>query len=728
MMLPAPDFRVICLVVCLHLCNILLPAVAVAQPSARAQQLYRSLQQPQLADTSRVNTLNDLSWELLNSGQSDSAWALAQRATLLARQSRYPAGLSLAYRSACEFLMRKGELQEASRYARLQLTEAQKTNQNPLLLRAYRSLTLTGNMLGNFDQVRRYARQGLQLSQLLALPRWQIDFAGDLADAFTRQGKYPQALVYYLRASSLEEQYKLNDLKPYTAASIGNIYLFEKDYPRAIEYTRKSAELFRQAGNLAYVALCYNNLGDAYAGQKNLQAAQQAYLQAQQIFREQQSPFEAVSASALGQISYELGRHEEALAYHQKALAGLRQLGEQNLLITGLNRAAQTYAALHNNAQAELLARESLQLAHKLGIRADELVAADLLAHLAKERGNFQQALGFAEQAATLRDSVFSHEKSEAIGRLQGAFDLSRERQRVQLLRKNQQLQQQRLHQQRLLLGALALGFVVVLGAGLMLWRINKILSRKNREIEEQRTALAQLNATKDRLFSIIGHDLRGPLNSLHAFVSLLNIRQLPQEKLIQYAQRLNQTLDQTLALIDNLLSWAAVQMQASERVNPEAVRLQEAVEENFRLLRTAAEQKNIALLHTLEATEWAWADPDMVRLVLRNLLSNAIKFTSAGGQVQVSSTQEGGSWQLAVADTGVGLSAEALQALLSPAEPARSTAGIAQESGTGLGLVLCRDFVARNGGRLGAESAGPGRGTTFYCTFPQAAALSIVA
>ncbi|WP_197070496.1 tetratricopeptide repeat-containing sensor histidine kinase [Hymenobacter sp. DG25B] len=702
--------------------------MAAAQPSARAQQLYRRLQQPHLADTSRVNTLNDLSWELLNSGQSDSAWALAQRATLLARQSRYPTGLSLAYRSACEFLMRKGELQEASRYARLQLTEAQKTNQNPLLLRAYRSLTLTGNMLGNFDQVRRYARQGLQLSQLLALPRWQIDFAGDLADAFTRQGKYPQALVYYLRASSLEEQYKLNDLKPYTAASIGNIYLFEKDYPRAIEYTRKSAELFRQAGNLAYVALCYNNLGDAYAGQKNLQAAQQAYLQAQQIFREQQSPFEAVSASALGQISYELGRHEEALAYHQKALAGLRQLGEQNLLITGLNRAAQTYAALHNNAQAELLARESLQLAHKLGIRADELVAADLLAHLAKERGNFQQALGFAEQAATLRDSVFSHEKSEAIGRLQGAFDLSRERQRVQLLRKNQQLQQQRLHQQRLLLGALALGFVVVLGAGLMLWRINKILSRKNREIEEQRTALAQLNATKDRLFSIIGHDLRGPLNSLHAFVSLLNIRQLPQEKLIQYAQRLNQTLDQTLALIDNLLSWAAVQMQASERVNPEAVRLQEAVEENFRLLRTAAEQKNIALLHTLEATEWAWADPDMVRLVLRNLLSNAIKFTSAGGQVQVSSTQEGGSWQLAVADTGVGLSAEALQALLSPAEPARSTAGTAQESGTGLGLVLCRDFVARNGGRLWAESAGPGRGTTFYCTFPQAAALSIVA
>ncbi|WP_460504315.1 sensor histidine kinase, partial [Hymenobacter agri] len=201
----------------------------------------------------------------------------------------------------------------------------------------------------------------------------------------------------------------------------------------------------------------------------------------------------------------------------------------------------------------------------------------------------------------------------------------------------------------------LGLGLAAAALAGLALWRLNRLLGRKNLQIEAQRTELTTLNATKDQLFSIIGHDLRAPLHSLHAFVALLSGPPLPPDKLSQYTQRLSHTLDHTLALLENLLHWAALQMHATAPPQPEAVRLADAVEATFGLLGPTAEAGGVALQHGLHGHEHVWADPAAVRLVLRNLLANAIKFTPRGGAVRVSATPGTGQWQLVVADTGQG-------------------------------------------------------------------------
>ncbi|MEL5996561.1 HAMP domain-containing sensor histidine kinase, partial [Hymenobacter segetis] len=348
--------------------------------------------------------------------------------------------------------------------------------------------------------------------------------------------------------------------------------------------------------------------------------------------------------------------------------------------------------------------------------------ATKTLAHLLKQRGDYRQALAYAEESQAAHDTLFSQAKAEEIGRLQGDFQLGQERDHAQVLARTAEAQQLRLRQQQRELWGLGLGLAAAALVGLALWRLNRLLGRKNQQIEQQRAELTALNATKDQLFSIIGHDLRGPLHSLHAFVGLLSGPPLPPEKLAQYTQRLTSTLDHTLALLENLLHWAALQMRATAPPQPENLALAAVVEENFELLSPAAEAGQVTLHHDLTGEEHVWADPSAVRLVLRNLLSNAIKFTSAGGTVRVAARRVAGTWQLAVADTGLGLPVPTPRQEV-PAETLERRAGTGQPRSSGLGLKLSRDVALRNGGQLWMASAGPGEGSTFTLSLPPAEA-----
>ncbi|MCA8829659.1 tetratricopeptide repeat protein [Hymenobacter sp. BT728] len=680
-------------------------------------------------DTVRANRLDELGWARMQAGQYPAAEQAFQESLQLARQLRFVPGQIRAQLHLGENFWQQARMPEArqavQRGSELARTAGRATDQ----LKALHRLATIDNAEGRYAQAVETAMQGLRLAERTRDTLRSTKFLSDLGDTYSAQGDFPRALRSYLESVRRLKLIGNDTGLGSDYASIGNVYQSQEQYRRSLPYYDLAIQTLRRAGDSSSVARCYVNAGVAL---RNLRE----YDQAARLFRKAEANFTALHqpvnvAAVLENLAILYLRQNQparVIPLMDHSLRLLRPGGDQTLIVSALFNQAQAYYLLRNWAQAERYAQECLQLTQKIGILPDQYNAADLLSKLARQRGDFREALRFREVAVAAKDSTFNHEKSEALGRLQGDFDLSQERHRVQLLRKDQQLQEQRLRQQRWVVLGLTGGLLLVLGAGIGLWRVNRLLDQKNRKIEEQRALLEQLNRTKDRLFSIIGHDLRGPLHSLHAFVALLNLKQLPQEKLAQYSQRLDQTLNQVLGLIDNLLSWAAVQMQASDRVSPSAFPLQESVEENFRLLRTAAENKDLTLSSTLTGEETVWADADMVRLILRNLLSNAIKFTPAGGTIQVGATETAaGDWQVAVTDSGVGLTAEQLHALSQPTPP-RSTVGTAQERGTGLGLVLVRDFVERNGGRLRVESAGPQQGTTVVFSLPRAAKLSVVA
>lgn len=244
-------------------------------------------------------------------------------------------------------------------------------------------------------------------------------------------------------------------------------------------------------------------------------------------------------------------------------------------------------------------------------------------------------------------------------------------------------------------------------------------LIRKNDLIKKQNKELRKLNDDKDRLFSIIGHDLKGPLNSLTSFTHLLinHTAALSEEEIRTVAQDLDKALRNLYELIENLLHWARAQTGTME-FDPEHFKLAKVINENIVLFSKSAIDKKIKLEMILDEEVEVFADINSVRTVIRNLMSNAIKFTKEGGTVTLKVKEAEGEIEISVVDTGVGMHKEALYNIFNMSIN-KSEYGTNNEKGTGLGLQICKEFVEKHRGRIWAESE-VGKGSVFYFTIPK--------
>lgn len=239
--------------------------------------------------------------------------------------------------------------------------------------------------------------------------------------------------------------------------------------------------------------------------------------------------------------------------------------------------------------------------------------------------------------------------------------------------------------------------------------------------IQRQKNELRELNATKDKLFSIIGHDLR---NHFAGMIGLVDF--MVDDSMSADAEFMEGALDSVHALIhssykllENLLTWASLQ-RGVLKAKPSEFDLEPVIQMNAMLSKETAALKKITIHHDiLVGTHFVRADENMVNTIIRNLISNAIKFTREGGAITVTAEANDGEIACAVSDTGVGMSEKRLKGLFQIGKTT-STDGTAGEPGTGLGLILCHDFVQRNGGRIWAESV-QNEGTTFRFTLPVA-------
>lgn len=229
--------------------------------------------------------------------------------------------------------------------------------------------------------------------------------------------------------------------------------------------------------------------------------------------------------------------------------------------------------------------------------------------------------------------------------------------------------------------------------------------------VDERTKELQQANATKDKFFSIIAHDLRSPMVGLQGTGKKLEyfIRKNKQEKLQQLGGQIDESIDQLNHLLNNLLSWAATEM-GSVPYHPEKVDLKQLVDENTELYASLAKVKSVTLINENQSL-YAMADINMIATVIRNLLSNAIKFTRPHSQVKLSLFESGGMVCFSITDQGEGMVADKINALFG--NHMASTRGTSGEKGFGLGLKLCKEFAEANGGSLMVESE-VGQGTVF--------------
>ncbi|GAB5565669.1 MAG: hypothetical protein Wins2KO_27320 [Winogradskyella sp.] len=235
--------------------------------------------------------------------------------------------------------------------------------------------------------------------------------------------------------------------------------------------------------------------------------------------------------------------------------------------------------------------------------------------------------------------------------------------------------------------------------------------------ILEQTHHLEEVNQVKDKLFSIVSHDLKDSITSIKAFIDLLKEKNISQEEFKELIPELSENANNATSLLLNLLNWSKSQMQSLEP-KPELFNIQEVFQSKISLVEQKVEDKRIVLIDE-SRRDFVYADRSMIEIVIQNLITNAVKFTSTGDVITVSNEDVDGKALICIEDTGVGISRENIEKLFIP-NMAFTTVGTKNEKGTGLGLTIAKDLVELNGGRIWVEST-ENIGSKFYVELPKA-------
>ncbi|MBC7774018.1 MAG: HAMP domain-containing histidine kinase [Phycisphaerae bacterium] len=361
---------------------------------------------------------------------------------------------------------------------------------------------------------------------------------------------------------------------------------------------------------------------------------------------------------------------------------------------------------------AVLWAKKELEMAAKSKSQVYVFSSYLLLSEIEKARNNFEQALAYHEQYSAFKDSVYN-------GNLESKLAEERTKQNIETeqdARKKAELEANLLSTQNQLFGAIAAGLLLILlVGGYLFWQLRK----SRRQLESQNLQLTQLNATKDKFFGIIAHDLRNPLTAFQGVGEQLNyyLEKGDTAKLQKISGLIAKSAANLSGLLDNLLSWALLN-RGMIPYSPESLELATEAAANFEIHGNAAAAKNIQLENNIPQNLKVHADRNALQAILRNLVDNAVKFTPAGGRVTLGCTEKDNKVFIAVNDTGTGIATEKLAQLFSLEK--RSEHGTEGEKGAGLGLLLCKELVELNQGILRVFST-PSKGSTFEFSLPSA-------
>ncbi|MCJ8163226.1 HAMP domain-containing histidine kinase [Pontibacter sp. E15-1] len=638
--------------------------VNVCVGGATVQVKKSALLQPAVAASvaHTVDSLNDLAFKV-KSHDLQRAFDLLHRASVLADNQRYVRGQAINALYEGGIYMQNGYDKRA-------------------LSLYYTSLELSRSILDTLN----IARANQQL-----------------ANAFAQGDEPKQAETLYLQA--LEQFTLLNEAKD--AVNIKNsLALFklkQHKIPEALALLDAAQRESQQVGYTYGLKKAYFHRGLVHLKQNHLQAAEASFIKALDLDRQANDRYGmSLAESKLAQVASRKNDYAAAIAYGEAAWRDAEAISASQLMIDAV---------------------EELISVFRLQDNREELV--------------HWQAVQIAKQK-----EVYEKEKNYTLDFL----DILRQKQEGQLLAEKKALQAERLARNTnyiLLAGTMAL---LLLASLALVWYNfyrkvkeysvelelkNALIQHSAAELDklyqamaEQNKRLEEANQLKSRLFSIISHDLRGPLSSVHSVLDLLLTQPIPEAERLRVLGMMRHEMGGVMALLQNLLLWSKAQMEGEE-IALEPLNLQLLVQENVQLLQGMAKQKDISIENTVNGGTFGLADKERLSFVLRNLLMNALKFSYPGGQVRVTSEEQEHTIVISVSDNGKGMSAAEMERLFKGSR--HTTLGTAREKGTGLGLMLSKDFVESLQGSIRLESR-EGIATAFHVTLRKAQAEAGIA
>lgn len=515
---------------------------------------------------------------------------------------------------------------------------------------------------------------------------------------------------------------------------------------KALEKVRQAIEIYEQLLKKGQhkeneMALCYIILGECFKSQNLLENAI-IYFRKAEVLAEKapkKSPkINSMVFEVLGVVNMDWKLYDEALCYYQQAYywtqqqevvhgSGiiLRRIGkihffkkdylaalhyhkeaekmliaDNDLSFTGYAwyNIAQDYKELHQMDAAIEYGEKAFNRGKYKEIPGLIIPAGKLLAETYAANKDFEKALYYTNEVAIAKDTLSKITNKKVLDDLIAKYELKEKDDKIAYLGEENALKNKVLKAQRnqilagigLALLFLALGIVLLVNYRKKI-QINALLSKQKEELQT-------LNQVKDRLFSIISHDLRSPLNDLSLFLQL-DVTKQDSTKMLPI---LSDKVYQVQQLLDNLLQWSVLQMKATKPV-PIHVEVYDLVEEVADLYKDICNNQAITIENKTSPNAVAFCDENMLRFVLRNLITNALKFSPSGKKILIATEETDKRLILSVQDEGVGMNAATLANLFS--QTSDSQKGLREEKGTGLGLILCKEYIEKNGGQIEVES-----------------------
>lgn len=526
------------------------------------------------------------------------------------------------------------------------------------------------------------------------------------------KGNLHKGLQYLFNSGEIAIKLGDKEMLAKTYVEIASCYSSNSDTKNALEYNRKAINIFRDLGGGQQLAINLLNTGFDFYSLDELDSARKFYDEAEPIFDE--IGLKIGKAYTIGNralVYWKQGNLFKAESDLLSAIKILKSLGDQFGIADYNNQLARIYYQQGRLEEAIDFSTKSLAISEEVDLKEQARDAYKTLFEAFRKKAEFDKALEYHLSYLAYRDSIQNQETVKRMADLRTEYEVGQKQAEVDLLTIEKRNQQFML----MATGAFALVLVVL---AMIIFKYYRDRNRTAHLLARQKDELESLNQTKDKFFSIISHDLRGPVSSFMG-VSYM-IRHFVQSKdtsqLLEVADDIDNSVKRLSALLDNLLTWAMQQQGHFPHV-PEKLNFSEMADELVQTLDTMASAKHIRLYSAVGDEVILWADRNTTMTIIRNLVSNSLKFTPEHGEVKITAMEQGEFAEIRVSDTGVGIPREKLKALFN-LEAKKSTYGTSGEKGLGLGLQLVHEFIEMNGGRIKVDST-EGEGSTFTIWLP---------
>lgn len=560
----------------------------------------------------------------------------------------------------------------------------------------------------------------LQLANEIEDSKLSLESKDALGREYEYSGDYSKALKQYLEIVELAQIADEKEILSIVNENIANLYFSLKEYDQAMHFYKKVKALNEEIGDPVFMAETMSNIASAYADMGELDHAMYNANSSIKVFEDKKIiDWLAYAYQIKGKVYLKQQKFNWAMYWYNQSKLLYEELHDERAEITLLNGMAEALIGLKKDSISGVYALKAHELSKKIEDKVGIQESSKILYSLYKSKNDFETALKYHEKYQSVTALLSKKESQKGLTMLKTKIEY--DQQKEQLITENEKA----LAKQKIYVYISLFILLIFLGITLLIKRNGKIQKRLNVELvsktadlEKKEEHLKDVNHTKDKLFSIIGHDLRGPIGAFQGLIKLFKEGEMSRDEFLSFVPKLKTDIDHIAFTLNNLLSWGQTQMNGSV-TKQGATALENIVEENIALLSEIASNKSIKLVNRVEPNTLTWSDSNQMDIVIRNLMSNALKFTPEKGMVTIGAIEKLNKWEIYIRDNGIGMNEETMGKIFSK-DSTHTTYGTNDEKGTGLGLSLCKEMVEKNNGIIWVNSA-PNKGSSFYFTIPKA-------